>query len=374
MRANARNFELSEFHKIASRCHDSGAKAYLTLNSIVYDTELDAVRRIVDAAKQANLDAIIAWDPAILMCAKNYGMPFHISTQASISNFEALRFYAELGAECAVLARECSLEQVQTIKAKAVNEGLGIKIECFCHGAMCVAISGRCLTSQFLHQKSANRGDCLQPCRRSYKATDLVNGNELKVGHNYLLSPKDLCTLNILDRIISAGVDVLKIEGRSRSPEYVSTVTSAYRRAINAHAKKQLDGALKRELIQELENVYNRGFHTGFYLGTPTADDYTALEGGAARKQKRFVGKIVNVYNRIQVYEFEINAIGLKVGDAVLITGKTTGALETTVKSIHNDQNQSVQMANKGERVGITLDCQEKARTGDKVFLYQAVT
>lgn len=370
MRANARNFELSALAKVVERCHAFGAKAFITLNTIVYDHEMGKVEGILTRAKEVGVDAVITWDFAVIQQAKKLGIPFHISTQASISNMEALRFYASLGAECIVLARELSLESIGKLKAQALVENLPVKIECFCHGAMCVALSGRCFTSQFLSGRSANRGDCLQPCRREYKVTDAVTGQELRLESNYVMSPKDLCTLPILDKLMDAGIDVLKIEGRSRPPEYVSAVTRAYRTAIDAHAAGALDETLKASLLETLHQVYNRKFSTGFFLGTPTADDYTDLYGSAVKKEKRFVGRIRNVYQRVGVYEVEITAESLPLHAHILVTGKTTGVVETRVTSLRDAQNQTTSLVCKGECVGMRVESSIRLRANDKVFLY----
>ena len=371
MRANAKNFELNELKKIVKRCHETGKKAYLTLNTIVYDDEAETVEKILKSAKNAGIDAIITWDLAIISRAKKLGIPFHISTQASISNYESLEFYHDLGAECIVFARELKLEQIKKITDRCRKNNIDIKVESFCHGAMCVAVSGRCFTSQFLYGRSANRGDCLQPCRRSYKVSDPETGKELALENNYVMSPKDLCTIEIIDKLIESGIDVLKIEGRNRPPEYVKVVTKAYREAIDAYYENKLTKELKEELIERLRQVYNRKFHTGFYNGTPTADDFTDLYGSDSTRQKIFVGAIKKVYLKIDAYELELNSQGLKVSDNILVTGKTTGAVETMVASIHDSRGKEVKSAKKGEHIGIRFETEKKLRVNDKIFLYR---
>lgn len=371
MRANAKNFELTELKKVASRCHELGKKAYITLNTVIFDDETDTLDKILKCVKDAGIDGIITWDLAVISRAKKLKIPFAISTQASISNFDALKFYHDLGAECVVLARELDLKKIKAIREQCNKNGIDIKIETFCHGAMCVAVSGRCFMSQFLYGRSANRGDCLQPCRRSYNVTDPETGKELSLENHYVMSPKDLCTIEIIDKLIDSGINVLKIEGRNRPPEYVKAVTSAYRTAIDAYYENKLTPELKKDLVEKLKLVYNRKFHTGFYMGTPTADDFTNLYGSDSPKQKIFIGTVKKVYLKIGVFELEMNSEELSVKDNILITGKTTGVIEGKVVSIHDSKEKEIKTAKKGERVGIKLDKDVKIRINDKVFLYR---
>lgn len=368
MRANANNFELSEIKKVADYCHDKKKnkkkkiKSYLTVNTIVYDDELKKIKKILKAAKQAKIDAIIAWDFSVIEEAKKQKIPVHISTQASISNSQSLEFFKNLGAERAVLARECSLKQIKDIKKKSK----GIEIEVFCHGAMCVSVSGRCLTSQFLFNKSANRGDCLQPCRRTFTVKDKEEGYELELDHNTIMSAKDLCTLPFLDQLIKAGVDSLKIEGRNRNPEYVYTIVSAYRKAIDALSKKKFNKKTAEKLVEELRKVYNRKFSSGFYLGLPTKFDYTDIYGSDATRRKVFIGVVKNYLNKVGVAEVKLTAGGIAVGDEIFIQGKRTGHLSLKVKSLEINH-KKIKSAEKGKKVGMKIE--EEVRPKDKVFI-----
>lgn len=367
MRANAQNFEETELDKVVSICHKNKVKAYLTLNAIVYETELEKLARILKKAKTANIDAVICWDAAVIKLCKELSIPIHLSTQAAVSNSDAALFYQKLGVKRIVLARECSLEQIKQIKGK-----VNIEIECFIHGAMCLAVSGRCLTSQFLFTKSANRGDCLQPCRRLYTVKDTETGDELKVDNNHIFSPKDLCTLPIIDKLIDAKIDAFKIEGRNRAPEYVKTVTQVYRAAVDSCIKGKLTKQIKGKLIKKLETVYNRKFHTGFYLGTPTAGDFTDLHGSASRTQKIYIGFVKNFYKKPKVAELKLETGTLKLGDKLMITGPTTGVVEFKNKSMHDNHNKKIRAAKKGDSIGIKVG--KLARQNDKVFVITSVS
>ena len=365
MRARARSFELSELGKVVNFCHERNVKAYLTLNTIVYDDELEKVSQIVSLAKSAGVDAIICWDFSVIDECIRFDVSFHISTQASVSNFSALKKYVSMGAKAIVLARELSLEQIREIKKRVVAEKLDVKIECFVHGAMCVAVSGRCFTSQFLYGKSANRGECLQPCRRSYLVRDVEEDKELVLENKYVMSPKDLCTLEFVDKLFDV-VDMFKIEGRNRSPEYVKYVTSAYRTVIDAYNKGEDLAALKKEKLDELEQVYNRKFHSGFYNGLPTNDDWTDVYGSAASVQKKYVGFVRNFYKQINVAEVKLESFGLSVGDKVMVQGNRTGCKEFVVDSMQVDGS-SVDSVEKGLRVGVKVPF--IVRENDKVFV-----
>ena len=284
MRATANNFEISELSKVVKFCHDNKIRAHLTLNIIIYEDELEKAELVVKEAKKANIDAIICWDLSVIRLCKKHDVPFHISTQASISNSESAKFYADLGAERIILARECTLEQIKDLKSKVGN----LPIETFIHGAMCVAVSGRCFMSQFSYCKSANKGDCIQPCRRSYKIIDEETGKEFSVENNYIMSAKDLCTMPILDKIVDAGISSLKIEGRAKAPEYVKTVVSCYRKAIDAIGNDTFTEDLKLKLYNELKISFNRDFSFGFYLGNPGFSKYfTAREVYKRNKNNR---------------------------------------------------------------------------------------
>ena len=359
MRATGKNFTLEELPEIVKQCHDNNVKVFLTVNTIIYNNEIEDVKKIVKGAKEAGADIIICWDMAVIQECKKQGMPFHISTQASIANAEAARFYKELGAERIILARECTLEQIKEIK-KTVD----IEIETFVHGAMCVSVSGRCFMSQHLFKRSANRGDCLQPCRREYKIIDEEN-NELILGNNYIMSPKDLCALPFIDKLIEAGIDCFKIEGRVRSPEYVKAVVSAYREAITAHKEGRFNKELVDKLMEKLKTVYNRGFSSGFYLGLPTADDFADTSGSKATQKKTYVGYITNFFKEQGVAAIKLEAGGIKIGDRIMVQGETTGVQEQIIESMEIN-NKQVEQAEKC-MVGIKLKF--TARENDKVFI-----
>jgi len=362
MRITAKNFKLNEIKKVVDICHKNNIKAYLTLNTIIYDSELKKLKKIINEAKKAKIDAIICWDFSVINEARKKGIPIHISTQSSVSNSESARFYKKLGAERIVLARELSLEQIKKIKKE-----VKIDIECFIHGAMCVSVSGRCFTSQFLFGKSANRGDCIQPCRRSYLVKD-EEGCELKLENNYVLSPKDLCTLAFIDKLIEAGIDSFKIEGRARSPEYVSVVTKCYRDAIDAYFKNKLINELKKELIKKLKTVYNRDFSSGFYMGKPI-NEFTGSESKATRK-KTFIGIVKNYYKNIKVAEIKIQSHSIKLNDILMFQGPTTGVYEQKIDSMEINH-KKVNSVEKGNEVGIKV--KNIVRKNDRIFLIKKI-
>ena len=337
MRDSAKNFSLRNLKKMKKVCGD--VKMYLTLNVVMYDEELAKVEKIVKGARKY-VDAIICWDLAVIELCKKYKIPFHVSTQASISNVAAAKFYKKLGAERVVLARELSLKQIKKI-SKAVD------VECFCHGAMCVAVSGRCFMSQHVHGLSANRGKCAQLCRRAWHVKD-DNGNELKMENSRVMSAKDLCALPFIDRMKKAGIVSFKIEGRNRSPEYVYTVVSEYRKALD----KDLSRAEIVEGIENLKKVYNRGFSSGFYLKVPTADDFSFSENGEQVESKSFVGKVYKYWPKVGACSVKINTGKLKVGDSVYLISDDIGIKKAVVKSIELD-GKSVQVAKKGDDVGV---------------------
>ncbi len=359
MRASARNFEPAEFKKLVAFCHRNNVKAYLCLNTLVYEDELPKIKKIAEAARQANVDAVICWDLAVINAAKDAGLNIHLSTQASVANSEAARAYKKLGVKRIVLARECSIKQIKDIK-----KNTNLEIECFIHGARCISIAGRCLISQELFNKSANRGECLQPCRRAYKLVDLEEAHELDVKHNYILSPKDLCALPFLGRLVASGVDCLKIEGRTRAPEYVKTVVSVYRRALEALSQNNFQ-ELVEQLVDELKTVYNRGLSSGFYLGMPT-NDYAGIYGGNATSKKQFIGIVRNYYNRPGVAEIKLQCGNLKLKDKVMFQGPTTGVREEMISSIECNH-EKIKLAKKGQSVALKLGF--RVRKNDKVFL-----
>jgi len=355
MRAAAKNFKLSELKKVVDVCHKNTVKAYLTLNTIIYENELNKIKNILKKVKQAKTDAIHAWDMSIIAEANKLKIPIHLSTQASVSNSEAAKFYKKLRIKRIIFARECNLKHIKEIKKKVK----GLEIEVFIHGAMCAAISGRCFTSQFLFSKSANRGECLQPCRREYTITD-EEGNKLKLGNNYILSPKDLCALPFIDKLIKAGINAFKIEGRNRSPEYVKTTTEVYREAID---NKNFN---KSKLLKKLKTVYNRDFSSGFFLGLPTAKDFTDAYGGKATERKIYIGFVKNFYKKPNVAEIKLEAGKLKLGNIIMIQGNKTGVIKEKISSMEI-LHKKVKAAKKGQRIGIKLTNQ--ARPNDKVYL-----
>jgi len=359
MRASARNFELNQIKNVVDKCHESDVKAYLALNIIIYDDELEKVDETIKLAKKAGVDAVICWDLSIVNACKKHGLEFHISTQASISNFESLKFYHSIGASRVVLARECTIDQIKDIKRKIEEEKLDVEIEAFVHGAMCVSISGRCFLSQFMFCKSANRGECLQPCRRSYMLIDKETGDELKVGNDYILSPKDMCTLPIIEKLIEAGIDSFKIEGRMRSEEYVKEVVSAYRNAVDSYPN-----ILKDKLLDKVSKVYNRGFSEGFYMGKPI-NEWTDEYGSKATTKKVYLGKVKNYFEKIGAFEMKLESDILKIGDVVMVQGPTTGVVENKINSIQlNGENSD--SAKRNNRIGIKYS--HKVRPNDKVF------
>lgn len=358
MRITAKNFELKDIKKIKEICKKNKVKAYLTLNTIVYDNEILLVKKILKEAKKNKIDAIICWDIAVINECKKLKLPIHISTQASVSNIESAKFYKKLGAERIVLARELSLEQIKEIKQKTK-----IQIETFIHGAMCVSISGRCFLSQFTFGKSANRGDCLQPCRRTYIIKDLEENFEYGVENQNLLSPSDLCTLPFIEKLIEAKIGCFKIEGRARSPEYISVITKVYRTAIDAYFNKTLTKGLKEELLKKLREVYNRGFGKGFYLGKPI-NEWSSSETKSTKK-KTYIGFVTNFYPKVNVAEINLQAESLKLGDTIMFQGETTGVKEQMVNSMEINH-QQIKEIKKGSKMGIKTDF--LVRRNDKVY------
>jgi len=359
MRVTAKNFEIGDLKKISELCHKNKVKAYLALNTIVYDEEIKHINKILKKAKEANIDAIIAWDLAVVQEARKLKIPIHLSTQASVSNIEALKFYEKLGVKRFVLARELSLEQIKAIRKKTKAE-----IEVFIHGAMCVSVSGRCFTSQFVFGRSANRGDCLQPCRRKYIIKDVEEGHELELGENCVMSANDLCTISFIDKLIEAGIDAFKIEGRQKPAEYVKTVTECYREAIDAYFNKKYSKALVENLITKLKTVYHRDFSKGFYLGKPI-NEFSAPDSRATKK-KEHVGYIRNYYKKPGVAEIVVQAGRLKIGDLIMVQGPTTGVFEQKIASMEINH-KKVSEVNKGKSVGIKL--KKTARQNDAVYL-----
>ncbi len=357
MRATAKNFEVDELGKIVKFCHEYNVGAYLTVNTIIYEDE--SVDDLLKKAKKAGIDAIICWDFSVIEQCRGLGLPIYISTQASVANSRAANFYKKLGAKRVVLARECTLDQIRKIRKKT-----NIEIEAFVHGAMCISISGRCFTSQFLYNKSANRGECIQPCRRQYLVRDIEEDKELVLENNYVMSAKDLCAMPFLDELIDAGIDAFKIEGRTKTAEYVKIAVQSYREAIDAYKKGKLDKNMKDRLCKKLRTIYNRGFSDGFYFGKPGG--FVRQYGSIATKVKVYAGKIVNFYKEVGVANIKVEGQTIKKGDEIAVIGPTTGCIIQNVDSMEID-NQPVEKAEKGKNVGIKLN--ELARENDRVYI-----
>ncbi len=376
MRArSSANFTTSDLHKIADICHQAGVQTYLTLNTVMYPEDLPLMRTIVDNAKQAGITAIIASDIAVLQYAHSQGVEVHLSTQLNISNTEALRFYA-LYADTVVLARELNIEQVAAIHRDIVEQhicgpkGELIQIEMFCHGALCMAVSGKCYLSLNNLGASANRGACMQVCRRGYIVKDKESDLELEVDNQYIMSPKDLKTIGFLNKMLDAGVTILKIEGRARGPEYVQTVVSCYKEAVEAwqkgeYAQNAIDARIEEWNIR-LARVFNRGFWDGYYQGQRLGE-WTRHYGSLATRKKVYAGKCTNFFKNISVAEFLLEAIPvLNEGDELLVTGETTGVYETVATDIHNDAQQVTSQVKKGELFALKTD--KVLHRGDKLY------
>lgn len=332
------NFTLRDLVRITRTCHRHNVAAYLTLNIVIYDQEIREMKRVVDSAKKNGVDAIIASDQAVIQYARSIDMPVHMSTQTNISNLEAVRYWSQF-ADVMVIARELSLDQVANI-ARAVKKqrisgpsGNLVRIEIFAHGALCMAISGKCYLSLDHYNASANRGACYQLCRRPYRVTDTDGEIELTVDNQYIMSPKDLCTIGFLDKIAAAGVSLLKIEGRGRSPEYVQTVVSCYREAIEALREGTYSAEKTGEWMNRLQKVYNRGFWEGYYLGRKIGE-WAVQHGSAATETKEYIGKITNYFTRLKVAEIKMESGELSVGDRIYIQGPTTGVIEMNIPEL----------------------------------------
>jgi putative protease len=361
LRKGADNFELKDLKMISEYCHKNKVKCYLTLNTIMFDDDLKNAEKIIKEAKKAKIDAIICWDFSVIELCRKYKMNVHLSTQASTANINAIRFLEKFNVKRINLARELSLEQIKKIRKQTKTE-----IECFVHGAMCVSVSGRCLLSQSLFNKSANRGECLQPCRREFTIKDKELGFELDLGKNYVLSPKDLCVLPFLDRLIEAKIDAFKIEGRNRSPEYVALVTKVYRKAIDAYFDKKFSKELADSLLKELKKVYNRDFSSGFYLGLPDEKDFTDAYGSKASERKEYLGYVMNYFKNVNAAEVKIETKELKVGDVVWIIGNKTGSLREMIVSMEINH-KKISSAKKGQSVAVKL--KNIVRPNDKIYL-----
>ena len=375
MRAHSANtFTLDDLRDVASTCAAHGMKSYLTVNTIIYDGDMDDMHAIIDAACEAGVSAVIASDMAVITYCRSVGMEVHLSTQLNISNVEGLRFYSRF-ADVAVLARELSLEQVEAIHRRAVADGIcgpsgrPVRIEMFCHGALCMAVSGKCYLSLDNAARSANRGECMQLCRRSYTVTDNETGTQLEIDNKYIMSPKDLKTIRFIDRMMQAGVRVFKIEGRARGPEYVYTVVTCYREAVAAVLDGTFTEEKKDDWDRRLATVFNRGFWDGYYLGRRLGE-WNSSYGSAATERKVYVGRGVKYFSRLGVAEFTCEAAEFSVGDKMLVTGPTTGVMYVTADEIHDDTS-SVTTARKGTRVSLKVP--GKVRPSDKLFKIERV-
>lgn len=366
---SSNNFTIQDLRTIAETCRKRGVKSYLTVNTVLYDNDLGLMQQIVDAAKEAEVCAIIAGDVAVMSYARQIGVEVHLSTQLNIANTEALKFYAQF-ADVVVLARELNLDQVAEIHRQIIEQNVRgpkgelVRIEMFCHGALCMAVSGKCYLSLHEYNASANRGACVQICRRGYTVKDKETEVELDIDNQYILSPKDLKTIHFMNKMMDAGVRVFKIEGRARGAEYVKTVVTCYREAIEAQLAKTFTEEKINHWDEKLSTVFNRGFWDGYYLGQRLGE-WTHQYGSSATKRKILIGKGIKYYSRLQVAEFLVESQSLSVGDEILITGPTTGAIEAYAEEIRVDL-KPVQQAVKGQHISIPL--KEKIRPSDKLY------
>ncbi len=376
MRArSANNFMLKDLKKIVSICKENKVKCYLTLNIIMYDEDLNLMKKICNRAKEENIDAVIASDISVINYANSIGLRVHCSTQLNVSNIEAVKFYSKY-ADTIVLARELTIKQIKSICEEIKKQNICgpdkelVKIEIFAHGALCVAIAGKCYMSLTEYNSSANRGACFQNCRRSYRVIDEETGYELNLNNKYVMSPKDLCTISFLNKIIKSGISILKIEGRGRGPEYVFTTTKVYKEAVESIYNKRYTKENIEKWAKELESVFNRGFwHGGYYLGNKLGE-WSNSRGNKATKEKSFIGIVKNYFLKPEITEIILQADSLKVNDEILITGPTTGIVKTKVDNIRvNDKNSS--FAEKGSL--ITIPIKEKVRKNDKVFILKTL-
>ncbi|MBN1778615.1 MAG: U32 family peptidase [Candidatus Buchananbacteria bacterium] len=377
MRAKAaNNFKITDLQEVVKKCKKARVKTYLTVNTILYDHDLKLMKQICDAAKAAGVTAIIASDIAAIQYAHSIDLEVHISTQLNVTNIEAVKFFAQF-ADVVVLARELTLKQIQEINRQIIEQdvrgpkGELVKIELFAHGALCVAISGKCYMSLATSNSSANRGACLQNCRRSYKVIDEETGTELQIDNKYIMSPKDLCTIGFLDQLVDAGVSVFKLEGRGRSADYVYTVTKTYREALDSilnkkYSQKKIDGWIK-----DLEKVFNRGFwHGGYYLGKQLGE-WSGVYGSQAKVEKTYIGRAKKYFPKVKIGEFKLDTGGLKLSDEYIISGPSCGVIQGKVKSLYVDGEKSSQ-AIKGDLITLPLD--QKIYKNDKLFKLIAKT
>ena len=371
---SANHFTIDDLREIASICSEHGIKTYLTVNTIIYGEDIDTMHQIVDAAAEAGISAVIASDVAVMTYCRQRGVEVHLSTQLNISNIEALKFYAQF-ADVVVLARELNMEQVAEIYRQIEQQhvcgpsGQLVRIEMFCHGALCMAVSGKCYMSLHDANRSANRGQCVQICRRSYTVTDNETGNQLEIDNKYIMSPKDLKTIRFMDRMMKAGVRVFKIEGRARGPEYVHTVVNCYKEAVSSVINGTFTEERKDEWDQRLATVFNRGFWDGYYQGQ-TLGEWNRHYGSNATERKVLVGKVIKYFSKLGVAEVAVEASEFGLGDKLLITGNATGALWLTADEIRYDL-KPVERALQRQRVSIPVP--EKVRPNDKLFRIEKV-
>ena len=366
---SANHFNIEDLREIAATCNAHGIKTYLTVNTIIYGEDIPVMHQIIDAAKEAMITAVIACDVAVMTYCREKGVEVHLSTQLNISNIEALKFYAQF-ADVVVLARELNMSQVAEIYHQIVEQdvrgpkGELIRIEMFCHGALCMAVSGKCYMSLHAANRSANRGECMQICRRSYTVTDNETGNQLEIDNKYIMSPKDLKTIRFIDKMMESGVRVFKIEGRARGPEYVYTVVSCYKEAITSVLDGTFSEEKKDQWDERLSAVFNRGFWDGYYQGQ-TMGEWNKHYGSVATEKKVLVGKIRKYFSKLSVAEVAVEATDFKVGDRLLITGPTTGVMYLNAEEIRYDF-QPVDIARQKQRVSIPVP--GKVRPNDKIF------
>lgn len=366
------NFTIADMEAIAARCNAAGVRTYLTVNTILYDSDIEKMHAIVDHAKSAGISAIIATDIAAIRYCSKAGIPVHISTQANISNIEAVRFYAQW-ADVMVLARELNMEQVADIHRHILEDpvtgpdGRPVRLEMFCHGALCMAVSGKCYLSLHEMNSSANRGACNQICRRSYTVRDKETGDELDVENQYIMSPKDLKTIGFLPEMVKAGVSVFKIEGRARGPEYVYETVKCYSEALQAVCDGTFGEERVREWDERLAKIFNRGFWNGYYLGQRLGE-WSAKYGSSATRVKKYVAKAGRYYSKLGVGEFLMEAGELNVGDEVIVTGPTTGALIFTVAELRYDL-KPVDKVTKGQLFSLPVPA--KTRPADRLYLWE---
>ena len=370
MRARASiNFTMEDLPEIVKRCEERKVRTYLTLNTIIYDHDLTIIKTLLDAAKDAGITAVIVMDQAVISYARQIGMELHISTQINITNIETVKFYA-MFADTMVMSRELSLRQVKKITEQIEKENITgpaghlVEVEIFGHGALCMAVSGKCYMSLHSHNSSANRGACKQNCRKKYTVIDQDTGNEMELDNEYIMSPKDLCTLDFLDQVIDTGIKVLKIEGRGRAPEYVARVIKTYREAIDAYYEGEFSKDKVEGWMTELKKVYNRGFWSGYYLGQKLGE-WSDVDGSKATQKKVYLGKGMHFFPKVNIGEFKIEAFDLSLGDSILITGPTTGVEEFELTEMMvNDKR--LDKATKGDSVTIPLKF--RIRPSDKLY------